>query len=549
MRFVYVRRLTLSAALIAGVVACTSAPPCPTGSTRIDGQCLADITLENSDPLDGAMAAKRSASLTLSFSRPIDSATANSESIILRNGRGQKVPASLTVQDNQVTIVPVAKLAPSSTYSISVEPTLRGVEQQRMAENIKVEFTTAKGAWSGVKLLAVKGIQSASLAMGPNGNAMAAWQQIEAGKQAIYASHYQRSSSTWSAAKKLSDAAATHAQPPVVAIGPQDQGLVVWTQSSGGFFSVVASAFNAAGEFTPAEELENEDAGDAQSPLVAFDGGGNAFVVWEQWSGANQIVRVNRYSAGGWEGERGVGTVHASGYSWGDHHLAVDAVGNATVIWQRHASPDRVAVNRYTLGAGWGDVVNISHDDEQVSSPSIATDAEGGVVAVWLQTKAEVRQFATSRFVTGSGWAAPESTSEVPYGPFIFGADAAGSQLALWWGQEGDASYNIFANRRDRKDEPWASAMAIGRSAAAEGELCAEISFDAVGNAVCGWLEKADNKWRVMISQYALKDGWASPLEVSDAVTPHPVVARFNASGDGMAVWSQVDALWFITFE
>jgi len=66
--------------------------------------------------------------------------------------------------------------------------------------------------------------------------------------------------------------------------------------------SVSASTQTWSGAFL----LENNDIGDAYGATIAMDGSGNAIAVWQQWSGYNFKISINRYTASTdtWSGSR-----------------------------------------------------------------------------------------------------------------------------------------------------------------------------------------------------------------------------------------------------
>ncbi len=134
------------------------------------------------------------------------------------------------------------------------------------------------------------------------------------------------------------------------------------------------------GPWLPASTLSGPG---AQSPLVAVDARGNATVVWSKGVGNRSVVKAAFRPAGGrFEPAR---TVTAPAVFQGPS-LGVDASGNGTLVWAAASSGRKIVVNAVTLvkGKPVARVRRIGGPDTLVFSPVVAVNAHGDAVAAWL---------------------------------------------------------------------------------------------------------------------------------------------------------------------
>ncbi len=88
----------------------------------------------------------------------------------------------------------------------------------------------------------------------------------------------------------------------------------------------------------------------------------------------------------------------------------IDAYGNALVVWSQAKSADATAVLNvwgrfYRPGEGWGDAFEIDQTEGDVSSVSVAMNAQGDAVVAWNQVENGENQVAARRYV-GGDWEA-----------------------------------------------------------------------------------------------------------------------------------------------
>jgi hypothetical protein len=215
--------------------------------------------------------------------------------------------------------------------------------------------------------------------------------------------------------------------------------------------------------------------------------------------------------------------------------VAMDAVGNAVVGWQRAGLPALVQVASRRAGStGWSEPTTLT---DAGGVPYVALDSAGDAFALfhkdYIQTS--VRDGATG------DWQTPITIS----GPGLFGGaalrfDAAGDTFVAW---------KLFAGG----DIPVQAAVrsASGRWQAPPTTLSTSawrgpaLDVDRPGNAIVIWSQRGGGDSEVMQASLrsATTGEWENPVNISDAITGRftdfwdPEVA-FDAAGNATAVWA-----------
>ena len=174
---------------------------------------------------------------------------------------------------------------------------------------------------------------SPQVAVDSNGNAVAVWQQWGGSGYDIRSNRY-TSTGGWGTAELIETDNAGWAYAPQVAVDPNGNALAVWQQKGGTQYNIWANRFTLAAGWGAAELIENDDTGSATRPQVAINPSGNAVAVWQQSDGTRENIWSNRYTpTGGWGTAELVetdDTADASG-----PQVAMDANGNAVAVWEQ----------------------------------------------------------------------------------------------------------------------------------------------------------------------------------------------------------------------
>ena len=321
----------------------------------------------------------------------------------------------------------------------------------------------------------------------------------------------------------------------------------MWHQHDGTRYNIWANRYTAGIGWGTAALIETDDTGDAFDPRIAIDAGGNALVVWVQDGGPRRSIVASRYTAAAntWSTAVLIET-DDTGSAW-KPKIAIDANGNALAVWaQDDGTENSVFANRYTASSNtWGTAVAIETDNvigHSASEPQIAVDANGNALAVWAQSDGIRDSIWANRYTAGSGWgtAALIETDDAgaAYTPKI-AIDATGNAMAVWAQWDGTQT-SIFANRYTA-GTGWGTAAPIETDNALNAGTV-QIAFDASGNAMAVWVQ-GDGLSNVWANRYTAGTGWgtATLIETDNAGSAASPQIAFDSTGNALAVWSQSD--------
>jgi Calcium-binding EGF domain len=245
-------------------------------------------------------------------------------------------------------------------------------------------------AWGSASIISTNSVGSADnarVAGDSNGNAMAAWEQTDATPNSnIWAARFTPGGG-WAAAVLVETTNPGHAWNPAIAVDNSGNAMAVWYQqdvANTGRLSIWANRFsnNAWGS---AVLIESSDDGGAAS-TVAMDNAGNAIAAWYQYDGEWDSLYANRYSAGSWGTPQRIETQNVGNAR--TPAIAMDAAGNATVVWYQHdGTHTDIWANRY-IGGSWisASATLLEGDNTGLAwLPAVAVSSSGSAVAVWTR--------------------------------------------------------------------------------------------------------------------------------------------------------------------
>lgn len=187
-----------------------------------------------------------------------------------------------------------------------------------------------------------------AIAMDGKGNALATWTQIDGTQQNIWAKRYNNTSHTWSMPVLVSKPGGYGAK---VAFDPAGNVLVAWVQPNGTIYEESARLMDAStGEWGAVASL-GQTSQFAGTPQIAMDAIGNAMVVWIYWDGKTHSVFYNRYSAGRWGSATLLEQDDTLSSDTTGVRIAMNANGAALAVWHQFTSPGGVGISRIFANA------------------------------------------------------------------------------------------------------------------------------------------------------------------------------------------------------
>jgi hypothetical protein len=379
------------------------------------------------------------------------------------------------------------------------------------------------------------------IAVDPNGNAYAIWDQIEGvpASTRIKAARYVAGTDSWSAPITL--AGPGDFALPGVAVDALGNAFFVVTRRAGGHIELQVHRYSLASGTITTTTLATPSFASALPAQVVVDSAGNATVVWEgnatvegdsihaarydyaaaTWSspvkvsagqgpriaidGRDDIAAISireiddfvfvleaaRFDSSTltWSQAIDVPTGRFGGGPW---DVAADHDGNVTVVWQSNLGTVRSARLVKATGA-WGGVTDLSAPGAIASDASVAADRDGNVIAVWRRGAGPNFFIQAARYDAASAsWGSPIGLSSLS-GYADPGAqvqmDAAGNAIALWARSQPGFGFQIQAVRYTASANQWSAPTDL--SALGQTARNADISFDAAGNGTAVWFQAA----------------------------------------------------------
>ena len=315
-------------------------------------------------------------------------------------------------------------------------------------------FTAANNSWGTAVLIENNDAGNASapqIAVDANGDALVVWAQSDGTRFNIYSNRFTASSSSWAAPVVIEADNVADAYSPQIAIDANGNAMAVWQQFEAGTFNIWANRYTSAtGKWGTAALIETSNAGNASNQKIAVDTAGNALAVWTQFDGTTNHIYANRFTAA--SSSWGVAAVIRTGTGDTDRpQIAFDASGNALAVWDQHDGTRRnIHANRYIAATGsWGVPTVIESNAGGASRAQISVDASGNALAVWTQLDGTRNNIFGNRFTSGTnswGTAALVETGSVREGLSAeVAVNAAGNGVAVWTQFDG-LRYNIVAS-------------------------------------------------------------------------------------------------------
>jgi hypothetical protein len=320
--------------------------------------------------------------------------------------------------------------------------------------------------------------------------------------------------------------------------------------------------------FTPApataQSIDSGATGNPVSLRVARSANGDGFAVWQADDGTRHNLLANRYraAAAAWGNPT---TIEASNADIDDFDLAVDASGNAVVVWHEVSTGDPrlergvVMSARFDTSAGaWATPVPLNTDAFQ---PRVASDGTGALLAVYVARSVVVRgrffdpvsgawqpEAAIEQNTTGTGFSS---------GPLAL-LDGSGNALVAFHNARSGAGV-LASNYYSRTGGGWGRLPTneAGFLGGVPGSLTLgsngriQLTASADGNFMLAWnptvVDDDPQSGQIVIASFTSRTRtWSAPQTVVPGSTQKNVqLQRMGSAAGGSAhlLWTESDGV------
>jgi hypothetical protein len=386
-----------------------------------------------------------------------------------------------------------------------------------------------------------------------SGNALAVWQQSDGTRFSIWANRFTPSTG-WGSAVLIETDDTGDASSPQIAIDSKGDAIAIWQQAdSSGTVSIYANRFSAITDNWANPVLVETGAQDSFNPKVVLDASGNALAVWQQLDGLRTSIWANRFThtSSTWGVAQQIEENNDGDAT--SPQIAVNPSGNAIAVWEQRDSTGLPSIwaNGFTPSIGWGRAVPIETGIGSAEAPQVAIDASSNVVAVWQQSDGIQMNIWANRFTTSGRWASAVLIGTNDSGNAItpqVAFDGIGNAMAVWNQHNGIGS-TIHFNRLSASSNTWGQALPIDINTNLGNASHPQVSFNANGLGFVVWQQSESTNTVVGHSRFVPNSGWGRAF-ILGGTTNNVTNARaaqiaINASGDAMAVWQQSDGTRF----
>ena len=349
-----------------------------------------------------------------------------------------------------------------------------------------------------------------SIAVDPNGNAYAVWADHRSGTDWDIYFSYRPAGGDWQTNDRVDDDATGEDQrQPSIAVDPNGNAYAVWQdERSGTDWDIYFSYRPAGGDWQTNDRVDDDATGeDQRQPSIAVDPNGNAYAVWQdERSGTDWDIYFSYRPAGGdWQTNAPVdddaGTADQKQPS-----IAVDPNGNAYAVWgDGRNGIDDIYFSYRPAGGSWG--ANDRVDDDGTGrgqgQPSIAVDPNGNAYAVWGDFRSGTdHDIYFSYRPAGGEWQTNAQVDDDATGadqrwPSI-AVDPCGTAYAVWWDWRNGNDDIYFSHRPAGGD--WQTNVRVNDDGTGRDQHEGSIAVDRCGNAYAVWQEWDGTDWDIYFS-------------------------------------------------
>lgn len=218
--------------------------------------------------------------------------------------------------------------------------------------------------------------------------------------------------------------------------------------------------------------------------------------------------------------------------------VAMDSHGNVIAIWRQHVLPSQsVLVNHYDARTGqWSGPQVIANFDTDSRVPRVAMNDAGNAVAVWLQNDDQYDRVWASHYDPDTGWDAPVQLDVTNTGdaqPPRIAMNPGGEAVAVWRQFEAGASQAWLS--RYVVGTGWGVAEPVQDSGqpVATLDVDPEVGLDAEGTAV---VLVHDEMFNVLAVPHRVESGWGVPDLLIRGPADGFAMAMAH-TGHGLAMW------------
>lgn len=505
-------------------------------------------TVSSTQPASGATDVALDALISAAFSEPMANSSLDTSSFSVMGG-GSLLAGSVSSDGNAADFTPASALHIATSYTATLAASISDLSGNTLGTDYAWSFLTRDGIWSQPSTPQVSGtINSFTTAVTDNDNVGVVWNYSDGSTSYLAVREYDPNVANWSDAQSTAHASQVRG----MHIRPNGDVVVVSENSNS---KLTARQFTTTWEDEKviSERPSNPDGFTVASyypPKVSANNLGNVMVVWSESNiGGIYEIRSNLFTGSGWAAYSTLVTSSIDGLR---PELVLDDSSNALVIWDAYNNVGDVAIFalRFDSINGWDSQavqLNSRGDNQSMAFYRIFMDDSGNALAFWSQNG--FNSMSANYFDRSSGtWltlqmdVAPDGTVTLNAPSVAFDAD--GNALAIWV-VPGAANNVVMASYFNQSQVTWTSPEPISTGTLSSIDSLL-IEFNQSGQAVATWREQNTGTYWVKTFSNATWQG--DPVEFTDANSAGQAGANIvlDQEGNVMLGWAGNDGSYWV---
>jgi hypothetical protein len=378
------------------------------------------------------------------------------------------------------------------------------------------------------------------------GNATAVWERWN-GTDTVVESAYRPAGEGWEAPVDLSEPdlegevipGANDAGSPRIAVDRNGNVTVVWERYAGSKIVVQSVDRPAGGSWTAPDDIGEVNLGPAPEPWIAVDWEGRATAVWKH---GEVIETAFRPFGGEWEAP-----VPLSGEESFVPQAAMDARGDTTAVWMHFDGLHYVVESTYRPEGGeWEVPTPVSQPGEEGGNPHVALDASGDALVVWRGHGEEGESVRAAYRPAGGSWGSATDVSSPgeQVESLRDAVDPEGNAIVAWSGDMGKAGESGIAHAAFKPVAgPWEEPVELSSNGG--NSFPSDVVFDTSGNAALVWQRWNGSSGVVQAAYRPAGEEWEPPVDLSEeGKQGMDATIVLDAPGDATAADGDATAVW-----
>ena len=372
------------------------------------------------------------------------------------------------------------------------------------------------------------------------GEICVAWKDGNPENGDIYFSRSTDQGASWSYPLNISDTPDDSDQPALAVSGGRI--YVVWEEAAAGNRDIYFSRSSDSGASWSSALNVSHDSGSSTYPALAVDSGGAIQAAWQTHSPGNDEIYFCRSTDWGATWSAAVNVSHNPGLSWRPV-LAVDGGGRIYGVWQ-DSTPGNWEIyfsRSGDHGATWSTALNISGTADYSWAPAATVDHLGRLHLAWREgTVNSGRLFFRRSSDHGSSWSPAAAISDAPAGSEepVIGVNSSG-HICVVWRQGSPISSEIYFSRSTNLGVSWSSAQNISHTPG--GSVSPAVALNSLGHIQVVWQDFTPGNYEIYFCR-SINHGssWSSAQNISNASgsSTSPAIT-VNGPGHLQAAWRE----------